>query len=535
MTKIRFLDTDTTIAVIAQTCRGLTKAHASSIVHRDLKPENIFLVARDGKAVFVKVLDFGIARSLSSRGSRRLTNPGIAMGTPEYMAPEQASGGVVDARSDIYSVGTLLYEMLTGMPPHAGAPDVMTSRARDRPRPPREIQPDISGELERVILRALEPSPEERYQTMAQLEYDLTKSLLGRPRAVADLLGLREEERESDTESVAKTSSERIPRVTEPAAAPAVAAVATEGTPHGVVLAPPVRSLLDEGPAPARRGRAALRFWGTLALLTVAALAAVAAYRRLPWTRLPERAVAAPPSAAALAAQAETRRHAEQAQALIAELEGMLSKPPALEFAAVPRLEDRLASLRREGGGAAADRLSARAADALVRVATGELDAGAMEAGVSHYKIALSVDPKARGQSELAQTLRGRGERALAARRPSEAVRWARAALSLAEADPDAHALLGASLLAVREYGAAAAEYGKALASRPDDAAFKRGLARARRKLDAATTGGRAPGEGAEPEAPVPAPAGSPTEENAPPPAPPAPSAPGEAAPEQQQ
>ena len=85
------------------------------MIHRDLKPENIFLVARDGQADFVKVLDFGVARSAGR--TSRLTNPGIAMGTPEYMAPEQAAGGVVDHRSDIYSVGALLYEMVTGQPP----------------------------------------------------------------------------------------------------------------------------------------------------------------------------------------------------------------------------------------------------------------------------------------------------------------------------------------------------------------------------------------------------------------------------------
>jgi tetratricopeptide (TPR) repeat protein len=203
----------------------------------------------------------------------------------------------------------------------------------------------------------------------------------------------------------------------------------------------------------------------------------------------------------------------------------MLAGPPAFTFARVPPFEDRLTNLRREGGGAAADKLAVRAADILERAARAELDAGAMEAGVSHYKIALAVDPKARGQSQIAQALRARGEVALAARRPSEAVRWAREALSLAEADPDAHALLGAALLASREYAAAAAEYGKALASRPHDAAFKRGLARARRRLEeasppptpAAEAGEAAPAEPADEAERAPA------------------SPPGETAPEQQQ
>ena len=111
----RRLDANRSCEITIQICRALAAAHAAGVIHRDLKPENIFLVARDGKADFVKVLDFGVARSAGR--TNRLTNPGIAMGTPEYMAPEQAAGGVVDHRSDIYSVGALLYEMVTGQPP----------------------------------------------------------------------------------------------------------------------------------------------------------------------------------------------------------------------------------------------------------------------------------------------------------------------------------------------------------------------------------------------------------------------------------
>ena len=127
------------------------------------------------------MLDFGIARSVGR--SRRLTNPGVAMGTPEYMAPEQAAGGVVDHRSDIYSVGALLYEMVTGSPPQ--------KRGQGADRAARCCATQLPEELDRIIVRALGPIPAQRYQTMAQLEYDLVKSLWGRPRAVAELLGLR--------------------------------------------------------------------------------------------------------------------------------------------------------------------------------------------------------------------------------------------------------------------------------------------------------------------------------------------------------
>ena len=176
----RRLDLMRACQITMQVCRALTAAHAAGVIHRDLKPENVFLVARDGKADFVKVLDFGIARSMGR--PRRLTNPGVAMGTPEYMAPEQATGGAIDQRSDIYSVGALLYEMVVGTPPQQRGGVVPG---------PKQLRQELPDELDRIVLRALAPDPEQRYQTMRQLEYDLVKALWGRPRAVAELLGLR--------------------------------------------------------------------------------------------------------------------------------------------------------------------------------------------------------------------------------------------------------------------------------------------------------------------------------------------------------
>jgi len=179
----RRLDANRSCEITIQICRALAAAHAAGVIHRDLKPENIFLVARDGQADFVKVLDFGVARSAGR--TNRLTNPGIAMGTPEYMAPEQAAGGVTDHRSDIYSVGALLYEMVTGQPP----------QKRDgEPIGPRALRLQLSEDLDRIVVRALAHDPAQRYQSMAQLEYDLVKTLWGRTRAVADLLGLHQKE-----------------------------------------------------------------------------------------------------------------------------------------------------------------------------------------------------------------------------------------------------------------------------------------------------------------------------------------------------
>ena len=136
-------------------------------------------------------------------GRRRLTNPGIAMGTPEYMAPEQAAGGVVDHRGDIYSVGALLYEMVTGQPPQKRDGELVGAARR--------CALQLSEDLDRIVVRALAHDPAQRYQSMAQLEYDLVKTLWGRTRAVADLLGLHQAE--------ARSSRRRTPStVTAPSA-----------------------------------------------------------------------------------------------------------------------------------------------------------------------------------------------------------------------------------------------------------------------------------------------------------------------------
>ena len=188
----RRLDPTRSCQIGVQICRALAAAHAAGVIHRDLKPENIFLVARDGDADFVKVLDFGVARSAGR--SHRLTNPGIAMGTPEYMAPEQAAGALVDHRGDIYSVGALLYEMVTGQPPQKRDGEVIG---------PRSLRLQLSEDLDRIIVRALAQDPAHRYQSMSQLEYDLMKSMWGRPRAVADLLGLHKAEQQVERADVA--------------------------------------------------------------------------------------------------------------------------------------------------------------------------------------------------------------------------------------------------------------------------------------------------------------------------------------------
>jgi len=172
MAEDRIVPAPRAMGITLQICRALHAAHEAGIVHRDLKPENIFLTQRDTQVDFVKILDFGIAKNVELGGADdRLTHPGIAMGTPEYMAPEQAAGKDVDRRIDVYATGALLYEMLTGHLPHEGdnLMQVLSMKASHPPPPPRTFRPDMPPELEQVILKSLAADRALRFQTMEAL------------------------------------------------------------------------------------------------------------------------------------------------------------------------------------------------------------------------------------------------------------------------------------------------------------------------------------------------------------------------------
>ena len=136
--------------------RGTSYAHGRGVVHRDIKPENILLAG--DQAVLA---DFGVAQAVSAAGGERITEAGLAVGTPAYMSPEQASGGQLDARSDIYALACVLYEMLAGHPPFlaATAQEVMARHVTDPPPPLRTIRPDLPAAAEQVITRALAKVP----------------------------------------------------------------------------------------------------------------------------------------------------------------------------------------------------------------------------------------------------------------------------------------------------------------------------------------------------------------------------------------
>jgi len=170
--------------IARQLCRALGAAHDAGIVHRDLKPDNIYLVKRGEDVDFVKVLDFGIAKVGGS--SSKLTRAGQVFGTPHYMSPEQCAGSGVDHRTDIYALGVILYEMVTGKVPFDAdnLMGILTKHLYEEPVPPREKNPNIPVDLECVVQRCMAKDAEHRYQTMAEVVADLDRLDAGiRPEA----------------------------------------------------------------------------------------------------------------------------------------------------------------------------------------------------------------------------------------------------------------------------------------------------------------------------------------------------------------
>jgi serine/threonine protein kinase len=170
------------LEIIDGVLRALDYSHQAGIVHRDIKPGNV-MVTRNGD---IKVMDFGIARAMSD-AQATMTQTAQVIGTAQYLSPEQARGERVDARSDLYSAGCLLYELLTGRPPFTGDSPVAIAyqHVRENPVPPSRVDPDVPSWADAIVLKAMAKSPDDRYQTAADMRADLQRAASGMPVSAA--------------------------------------------------------------------------------------------------------------------------------------------------------------------------------------------------------------------------------------------------------------------------------------------------------------------------------------------------------------
>lgn len=490
------LDPARATRIAIQICQALRAAHHAGIIHRDLKPENVFLVSRDGQADFAKVLDFGIARNLSPEASR-LTNPGMTMGTPEYMAPEQMMGRPADSRTDIYALGALMYEMVIGAAPFRSATDETILDQKMRPLPSlRGERPDIPLALDAIVAAAMAPDAAHRPQTMAALEYELTKIVSGRPQAVAELLGLRElttprgetpaaevsvppprsaaPMRPQDLEAFLEKDLSPPPQVVTgerpggssrpitPASAPPAAAGA-----HGAAWPEPASAIgTDASPLGARRARLAV---GAMVVVGIAAGGAWLSQQGHPV------ASAIRPAGVPLGGHLTT----------VAPLPSPTSppRPPQLMPAPAPPAA---AAVARPGG---AHRTVPEIVPASpVERARAALSAGSPDDAVAVLRPALAKgDPAVRAL--LIDALVASGTKVVANYNWTLVARRAREALTLVvppASSRGAHALLADALAAQGDAPAAIAEYQRALGETPHDPRLKRHLLRTRHQLQPA-------------------------------------------------
>jgi eukaryotic-like serine/threonine-protein kinase len=256
--------------VARQICRALREAHALGVIHRDLKPANVFLAEHGDEPDFVKVLDFGLVKNVSDKGED-LTQTGMFMGSPKYMAPEQIRGDRVDARTDIYALGVILYEMLTGKVPfdRATSVNILMAHVHDEAPPMRRTNEliSVSSAMEEVVAGCMAKDPERRFRTMDDVLTALKQ--VGAGRSIPSIGG---------PASAAFDAATRLGSTTRPPL--------REVGPSGGLLAPPTQT-------PVRRGSKGI-LAGAVALALVAVGAIVyAAFRPREWTAHPATSVAA--------------------------------------------------------------------------------------------------------------------------------------------------------------------------------------------------------------------------------------------------
>ncbi len=173
------LSVERAAGVLIQVGEALMEAHAIGYVHRDLRPRNVYLAVRRGRANFVKLLDFGLAKLVETDASAASTSLGMTFGDPRYMAPEQARGDRIDRRADIYQLGCVAYEMLTGAPPFTGNRvfDILTKQVTETPQPLPARRRDIPLWMEAAVTRMLAKDPDNRFATTTRMVEALRRGL----------------------------------------------------------------------------------------------------------------------------------------------------------------------------------------------------------------------------------------------------------------------------------------------------------------------------------------------------------------------
>jgi len=227
------MDSDRAIQIMLQVCGALEEAHRAGIIHRDLKPENIFLTQQAGNSDFPKVLDFGLAKvseKQMGRGSMMLTQQGMVFGTPEFMSPEQTQGDTLDRRSDIYSLGLILYELLTGkLPFDATKPiDIMRAHVQEAPLPLNGRVPGrtFTPQLGAAVAKALEKKRDNRYATTLEFAEALKRCLSnppppsGRPGPTSGSAGPSSSSESEDPAPAGPVVLKRVAEATEPPSVP---------------------------------------------------------------------------------------------------------------------------------------------------------------------------------------------------------------------------------------------------------------------------------------------------------------------------
>jgi len=279
--------------VMIQVCSALAEAHEQNVIHRDLKPENIMIEDRRGQRDFVKVLDFGIAKiqDPAETGGQALTQAGMVCGTPEYMSPEQARGLNLDARSDIYALGVIMYQLATGQLPFtADTPiGIVTKHILEAPVPPRQKKADIPEALERIILKAMEKDVANRFATVVELGESLEALLRTLPMEGS---GFAIRPDQSGQNPVAQTSPNTI--------APGPSATATMTNPTGPGTAVAMRA--NDAPETVGDGKGMKMAAAGVVIALVAGAGAVFAFKDKifggpPVVAVVDAGVAAPPPA----------------------------------------------------------------------------------------------------------------------------------------------------------------------------------------------------------------------------------------------